>query len=282
MYTAVYQNQDWVDNYNEKYKMWIDDNYNKAYMMEIKYYGMKKAEVGDWFPVGITTGLTAVDGPSGERKAKREAQFPLTLTDIGTKFRSRNGEASVKEDRLRILKEIGTDNTLLDERVHSVVATAALSRVLKEQDEQRKVTYLEAIRQCSPPELLLDLTSGEADEQETMSAVFQALAFRDGCKMLELTTKAPSIPGIIGKLTALQTLKLYCGSLTSLPEAISGLTALQTLDLEYCHSLTSLPEAIGGLTTLQTLNLQDCSSLMSLPEAMGGLTALQTLSLSGS
>ena len=275
MYTTVNADQDLVDTYNEKYEL------------EICQSKKEKVEVGDWFPVGITLGLAAVD-QDHSKKAEREAEFPLALTDIGASFVCSAGQASVEEDRLRILETIGDDNTRLDEQVHSVVATAALSRALSEQNEQRRKTYLEAIRKCPPPELQLNLTGGKAGAQETVNAVIEALASRNECKMLELTTKhATSIPASIGNLTVLRTLNLGgdkyrkegCSSLTSLPEAIGGLTALQTLNLRHCQSLASLPEAIGGLTALQTLNLSNCQSLTSLPEAIGGLTALQTLNL---
>ena len=97
-----------------------------------------------------------------------------------------------------------------------------------------------------------------------MNPVFEVLAFRDGCKMLELKTTAFSTPAIIGNLTALQTLNLQdCRSLASLK----------------LRSLTSIPEAIGGLTALETQYLYCCDSLTSLPESIGGLTALQTLYL---
>ena len=270
MYTTVYADKDWIESYNAKYEF------------RIKHWrDMQKAEVGDWFSVGITLGLAAVDANHSE-KAKREALFPLALTDTGTSFMCSAGQASVEEDRVRILEEIGHESSLLDDRVHSVVATAALNRVLNEQNEQRQMTYLEAIRKCPPPELRLSITNSEVDAQETMSAVIEALAFRDGCKMFELKTDAPSIPASIGNLTALRSLKLEgCRNLTSLPEAIGGLTALQTLHLEGCCSLTSLPEAIGGLTALRSLHLEGCCSLTSLPEAISGLTALQTLHLEG-
>ena len=58
------------------------------------------------FAVGITQGLAAVDRYHFE-KALREEPFPLKLTDNGIAFRCEEGEASVEDDRIKILDEIG-------------------------------------------------------------------------------------------------------------------------------------------------------------------------------
>ena len=258
MYTTVYYSKCFVENYN-KIKDWRDP----------------KKEEG-WFAVGITFGLAAVDMDHA-KKAKRESTFPLALTDEGVKFKSREGEASVKQDKLDILAEIGDRNTMLDEKVHSVVAASALERVLNDGSEQQQQAYIDAIRKCSPQELRLKLTGNDAHAQARR--VCDALAAKDECKTLELLVESMlSLPDSIIQLTALMTLNLgLCSSLVSLPEGISGLTALKTLNLEHCSSLVSLPEGISGLTALEMLNLQWCRSLVSLPEGISSLTALKTL-----
>ena len=232
--------------------------------------------------VGITQGLAAVDEMACS-KAEREEYFPLALIDTGISFVCGEGQASVEEDRMRILTEIGDKASLLDETVHGVVAAAALERVLKGANKCQAERYLKVIRKSPPTaELMLNFEDSEADSQATVSAVVEALAFRGTTKKLELQSEeAVEIPECLGQLTALEELELNeCTSLVALPETINGLTALQELDLGGCSSLVALPDTISKLTALKELNLHRCSSLVALPDTINGLTALEILTLS--
>src|SRR6266436_3995604 len=120
-------------------------------------------------------------------------------------------------------------------------------------------------------------------------ALLGKLAYRSASKSIAkaVATRAPrldlsdrgltSLPPEIGRLTALQWLKLYGNQLTSVPPEIGRLTVLKYLDL-YGNQLTSLPQEIGPLAELQWLSLHG-NQLTSLPPEIGRLTALQTLIL---
>ena len=68
------------------------------------------------------------------------------------------GQASQEEDRERILTEIGDKSQLLDDRVHGMIASAALQRVYHEGNHNMS-RYLEALRRSTPTKLRLDLTA---------------------------------------------------------------------------------------------------------------------------
>ena len=70
---------------------------------------------------------------------------------------------------------------------------------------------------------------------------------------LELTPEfdlTGAVPAVIGRLSALRHLNLYCNQLTSLPAEIGQLTSLKSLILRG-NRLTSLPAEIGRLTSLR-------------------------------
>ena len=97
---------------------------------------------------------------------------------------------------------------------------------------------------------------------------------------LELTPEfdlTGAVPAVIGRLSALRHLNLYCNQLTSLPAEIGQLTSLKSLILRG-NRLTSLPAEIGRLTSLRHLNLHN-NKLTSLPAEIGQLTSLRVLSL---
>ena len=87
-----------------------------------------------------------------------------------------------------------------------------------------------------------------------------------------------AVPAVIGRLSALRHLNLYCNWLTSLPPEIGQLTSLKSLILR-ANRLTSLPAEIGQLTSLRHLNLHYNLQLTSLPAEIGQLTSLRVLSL---
>ena len=86
-----------------------------------------------------------------------------------------------------------------------------------------------------------------------------------------------SVPAALGRLSALELLRLGGNQLTSVPAELGGLTALKELDLDM-NQLTSVPAAIGKLTALTRLGLGG-NQLTSVPAELGGLTALKRLFL---
>jgi hypothetical protein len=88
-----------------------------------------------------------------------------------------------------------------------------------------------------------------------------------------------AVPAVIGRLSALRHLNLYCNQLTSLPAEIGQLTSLVDLYLAF-NQLTSLPAEIGQLTSLTRLDLK-WNLLTSLPGEAGQLTSLRILDLEG-
>jgi len=199
--------------------------------------------------VGITQGLAAVDEGSAFYKTEREKHFPIDLIQCGITFCCENGNASVESDKRKIIAEIGTDATLLNDTIHGVVAAAALERVLKENSDNRHA-FLEAVKRSPPRELRVDLRDSAGDTQENVTAVIEALAANGAskCEKLELHSRvATEIPSCVGELTALKTLSLnYCSSLVSLPESMGQMTGFEeALSLEGCDSLVEVPDLPG-------------------------------------
>merc|ERR1740117_933935 len=203
--------------------------------------------------VGITHGVAAVDS-NVVSKTCREQHFPIELIYRGVTFCCENGNASVESDKHKIMAEIGTDVTLLNDTVHGVVAAAALERVLKENSDSRH-DFLEAVKRSPPRELKVDLRDSAGDTQENVTAVIEALAANGASKC--------------------EVLRLYSEVATEIPNCLGELTALRSLDLTGCSSLVSLPESMGQMTALKVLKLYSCSSLVSLPESMGQMTTLK-------
>ena len=135
----------------------------------------------DWQAVGITSGLAAVDMNS-VKKGEREKRFPSALCDIGISFKCEHGEASMPEDRERIIFEIGTDKELLDGTVHSVVAASVLEQVLKKGVVEECERYLEALGKAR--RLRVDLSNSQADTEANGIAIVEALG--ENCEVLEL------------------------------------------------------------------------------------------------
>lgn len=103
-------------------------------------------------------------------------------------------------------------------------------------------------------------------------------ALRSGTKELDLSGgELTELPKSLGRLTQLQSLKLYSNPLMVLPEWLGRLTGLQRLSLANTQ-LKSLPESLSQLTQLRWLNLS-ANDLRSLPDWVGHLTHLQHLDL---
>ena len=89
--------------------------------------------------------------------------------------------------------------------------------------------------------------------------------------------KFESLPGGVGGLRALTSLKLNNTGLTTLLAEVGGLLALTSLDLSYTK-LTTLPAEVGGLRALTSLNISG-TGLKLLPAEVGGLLKLTSLDL---
>ena len=92
------------------------------------------------FAVGITQGVVWIDRGSSYNKSGREQHFPLELVDCGVVFACQDGAATEEADKVKIIAEIADQTGTLNETIHGVVASGALARVLKENDE-RYSTY---------------------------------------------------------------------------------------------------------------------------------------------
>lgn len=129
--------------------------------------------------VGITDGLAAVDF-NAKKKDAREKHFPMALlSEHGLHVKCREGEASVKEDKVRILVAIGGAADQLDATVHGRVAAAGLRRALEKGGEEA-ARFLLAVQTGFLRKLEVDFDGCVVDE-EAIGGVWQALcADQDG------------------------------------------------------------------------------------------------------
>ena len=191
------------------------------------------------FAVGIVDGLAAID-QSEHKKQDREQHFPMELVKKGVEFAWLDGQASMEEDRVRIIGEIGEEDDELDRCVHSVVAAASLLRAIKGKDCEE---FMEAVCEGKMRKLQLDLTT--CDEVATKKVCELWHGF-DAEKLEELTVR--NVQGLTNWL----------------PESmLKNCSVLTKLDLEFCNSLAALPEAIGNCTQLKELNLSCCKLQLS-------------------
>ncbi|KAJ8613959.1 hypothetical protein CTAYLR_008795 [Chrysophaeum taylorii] len=95
-----------------------------------------------------------------------------------------------------------------------------------------------------------------------------------GLRSLDLSycRQLGALPAEIGKLRALETLKVRGCTRVRFPREIGQLAALTELDL----SEAAIPKEIGSLASLATLNLEGCATV----PHIGGLRALTSLNLS--
>ena len=180
-------------------------------------YDLVTATAYDWGgqhgAVAIIDGLSAQQG-SASAKHRQESAFPLAVLEKGIAFESKEGEASVKEDKERIVIDIGDKSSKLDATVHGVVARAGLRAAL-EAGGKRRTRFLEAVRHGGLHKLSLSLEGSEADTLETWKEVMGAL---DPQTMREV---------------AMQT------RLESVPEGLfQGLPSLTKVDMRYCPAAT--------------------------------------------
>ena len=220
-------------------------------------YGILQRVFSEWeslplAAVGITQGVVHTDEGQAANKSNREKHFPLELIDHAVSFNCQEGGATVHQDKVDILSEIGDQATLLDEKIHAVAAGAVLERVLKENDE-RRYRYLESVRKGGPPrQVSVDLSGSNGDSQENVTALIEALAGSDEaskCEELWLTTdNATELPQCLGRLTGLQKLYLRnCSSLARLPDSMCQMVALEMLSLDGCNSLVDTVELPLGV-----------------------------------
>ena len=90
-----------------------------------------------------------------------------------------------------------------------------------------------------------------------------------------VSSPTSALPGSIGQLRGIRTLRVICPHITSLPSSIAHLHSLSSLTLKFNGVL---PRCFGSLLSLHHLVL-DSPSLYALPDSFAGLTALRTLTL---
>lgn len=199
--------------------------------------------------VGLCDGLAAVDLCDGSvrdtqllanKKAFREKFFPLKLTDIGIAFKCQEGSASRDQDKTKILTEIGDQAVLLNQRIHGVVAAAAMERVLRDNNKAQIERYLAVLAKSPPVVLRIDLRQSEGDLQENVSDVVEALVANGSCvcQRVEIRSRnAVGIPHCVSQLAKLEVLVLIgCSNVESLPN-LTQMSNLRKLDITGCSKL---------------------------------------------
>ena len=88
-----------------------------------------------------------------------------------------------------------------------------------------------------------------------------------------------SIPDEIGKLKALECLKLDYNDIPEFPSTLINLKNLKNLDLSNNDVINQVPKEITGITSLKYLNMTWCKSLSLVPDDIGKLTNLENLSI---
>ena len=243
-------------------------------------------------------------------KTMREAKFPDELCDKALKVIVENGEASVRTDRVHILKCIarlpppsrGTKpedwdceeppatHSKYDEVSRALrgrFAASALRRAV-EAGGERLECYLKALEGAH--KVSTNFNGCEAFTTEVMKKVIDALPPTLVTLELPISNIVQALPESIGRLSALESLNLgSCVELQALPVSIGRLSewlaewldqllALKSLNLGGWE-LQALPESIGRLSALESLDLSGCKQLQALPEWLGRLSALKSLNL---
>ena len=94
--------------------------------------------------------------PPAESKQVREQSFPVALLEKGIRFRGEAAEASVKEDKDRIIKDIeesGKTMADLNATVRGMVAAAGAGVVLD--DATKLADFLKAVKDGGAPKLTI-------------------------------------------------------------------------------------------------------------------------------
>ena len=224
---------------------------------------------------GITDGIVACDLGLSANKVIREENFPFSLLYKGASFRCRDGEASVVEDKYRILKTIGADESLLDQSVHGVVAACAIRRAFEEGPEAAQL-FLEALRAGCNRFVSVDLVESPVDTVDTVLAILDAV---HSCACIHLALASAALNTVDGaalsRLDTLTTLDLSgCCNLITIPEEIGHLQQLCKLELSACIRLKSLPSSLCRLSKLECIGRSGCFSLLHLPD-LSNLTKLE-------
>ena len=88
-----------------------------------------------------------------------------------------------------------------------------------------------------------------------------------------------SIPDEIGKLKALECLKLDYNDIPEFPSTLINLKNLKNLDLSKNNVIKQVPKEITGITSLKYLSMDWCKSLSLVPDDIGRLTNLENLTI---
>ena len=226
--------------------------------------------------VGITSDLAEID-VSNAAKAAREGFFPIKLLDIAIAFQCRRGNATVKEDQIRILNEIGEDTRILDDTVHGVVAASALHRVLAEGGE-RVTQFVKAVHSGVkrmtiqlPSSFSLQKQKKDLDTNENLNLLLVGPVVK--YKEMVLSTKLHTLPSSLWQITTLTMLEL-CAPFKELPSSIANLKSLTHLTLRECTQLECLPKELKDLHKLEVFMMLGCKHLIELPAVEGPITIL--------
>lgn len=232
--------------------------------------------------VGITMGHCPVDIDL-EWKASREAHFPLRLLDAGVCFSCQAGEATVVDDKQRIMREIGDNAETLNNLCRGVVAAPAVERALRvggvtRDGVNRREAYLQAAAKGCWKVVNIDLRNGQADDIHTWGAVLDAA--REHAVTVRLGSQLPSFPDALAALERIEHLDLTkSGCLERLPDEIGNLNTLKEL-LMSCSRLQQFPHSLFRLASIESLQLEGIHTDTVLSEELGNLSTLTDLSIS--
>ena len=275
-----------------------------SHSFEYKQLGAKscKTVTEPRLAVGITGSPAAIDriggvdqngyslGDVNLAKAEREKFFPIKLLKSAIEFKCVDGEASVRDDKTKIMDRIQIevqDNTsaqnqglryqtdVLDSGVHGLVAAAALQRVLKVGEQV--ACFADAVRH-GVRNMVINLPGASRSLPESLDTDSNlSMLLREDAvyRTLLLHTKCISLPRSLWSISTIITLDLCAPNLRELPAGIHSMSSLKHLTLRSCSLLESLPEQVADLN-LRLLNIRECINLSSLPQKVTDMCARHT------
>ena len=269
----------------------------EGFRAHVSLAGLKyKLETEHRNAVGITTGPAAVDvngrwaansrraatvdssvQSAIDAKAAREAFFPMELLAKAIGFDCKNGQASVEDDRTRILSLIGDKATQLNTKVQGMIAMTALHRILVESNEatnpeqeviakQRMLLEVVHAVKHGIKRMTIDLPT-TVDTTTNLGMLMDAAAYE---RLVISTNKCWKMPLALWQCNSLTTLDLRAPMLKQL-YSITDLQSLQELTLRECTSLRALPENLNELKHLRLLNIRLCK-MRGLPDCIAAMS----------
>mmetsp|Transcript_97228 Transcript_97228/g.222779 ORF Transcript_97228/g.222779 Transcript_97228/m.222779 type:complete len:870 (+) Transcript_97228:3-2612(+) len=283
---------------------------------EAKLYDIATVHPESGRGVVITDGVTSADFDEAkgrvdlahEIKSRREALFPIQLTQRALDIRIEKAEASMELDKVRILNRIATSSTLdevppvdceeyqrVNRSLHGIFATAAFRQAL-EAGVVESLNLPAVLRRSGVSRIGMSFAGCRAMNQENLK-IFCG-CWPPGLEVVKLDFTANSILSFdalgeaLADQTGLNSLRLaFTGSKqladsTGLLVGISKLEELETLTLRFTNCKELVKAGLrGALKNLKKLDVLTCSftkcrnlevsSLEDSLEHLDGLTKLR-------